>query len=116
MIRLLADENFNGRILRGVLRIRTDADIVRVQVTPMLHVPDPKLLDWAAQQNRIVISHDTDTMTGFANERITQKLLMPGLIIARDSLPIGLVVDNLLMILGASDMHDWENAVTFLPL
>jgi hypothetical protein len=33
MIRFLADENFNGKILRGVRRARPDADIVRVQDT-----------------------------------------------------------------------------------
>ena len=62
MIRLLADEIFNGKIIRGVLRIRTDADIIRAQDTVMLHASDPKLLEWAAQQGRIVLSHDHETM------------------------------------------------------
>ena len=35
MIRFLADENFNGRILRGVRRENPDADILRVQDSPV---------------------------------------------------------------------------------
>jgi hypothetical protein len=31
MFRLLADENFNGDIVRGLLLRRTDIDLVRVQ-------------------------------------------------------------------------------------
>ena len=31
MLRLLADENFNGEVVRGLLLRQPDADIVRVQ-------------------------------------------------------------------------------------
>ncbi len=31
MLRLLADENFNNQIVRGILRQRPEIDIVRVQ-------------------------------------------------------------------------------------
>ena len=35
MMRLLADENFDNRILRGIRREKTDVDIVRVQDTEL---------------------------------------------------------------------------------
>ena len=116
MIRLLADENFNGRILRGVRRDRPDTDILRVQDTALYQAPDPDVLEWAAQQERIVLTHDVETMVGYAHARVAAGLPMPGVIIARDTLPLGQVVADLLIILEASEMPDWENLVIFLPL
>jgi len=78
MIRFLADENFNGKILRGVRRELPDADIVRVQDTAIYQAPDPQVLEWAAQQGRILLTHDIETMVGYANQRIAAGLLMPG--------------------------------------
>jgi hypothetical protein len=116
MIRFLADENFNGKILRGVQRERPDSDIVRVQDTLFYQAPVPGVLEWAAQEGRILLSHDIATIVGYANERIALGLPMPGVIVARASLPIGQVIEDLLTILDASEMSDWDNLVTFLPL
>ncbi|MBN1563709.1 MAG: DUF5615 family PIN-like protein [Anaerolineae bacterium] len=106
MIRFLADENFNGRILRGIQRENPDAHIVRVQDTAMYEAPDPQVLEWAAQENRIVLTHDVETMVGYANDRLTNELPMPGVIIVHDDLPIGQVVEDLLIVLNASEMDD----------
>jgi hypothetical protein len=115
MIRFLADENFNGKILRGIQRERPDADILRVQDTPLYQAPDPQMLEWAAQERRILLTHDIETLVGYANERVAHGLPMPGVIAARDSLPVGQVIEDLLIVLSASEMSDWENLVTFLP-
>lgn len=115
MIRFLADENFNGKILRGLRREHPEADIVRVQDTAIYEAPDPQVLEWAAQEGRILLTHDVETMVGYANERIARGLPMPGVMVARNTLPVGQVVDDLLTVLGASESSDWENLVTFLP-
>jgi predicted nuclease of predicted toxin-antitoxin system len=116
MIRFLADENFNGRILRGVLRVRPDVDVIRVQDTPVYQASDPDVLEWAAQEDRILLTHDIETLVGFANERIKAGQSMPGVIAVRNTLPIGEAIEDLLTIVGASEKSDWENTVQFLPL
>ncbi len=100
MVRFLADENFNGRILRGVWRERPHADIVRVQDTALYAAPDPQVLEWAAQENRIVLTHDVETMIGFARERLEKGEAMAGLIVVRDTVPIGQVIEDLLINFG----------------
>ena len=70
MIRLLADENFDNRILRGLWRVKPDIEIVRVQDTVMVGASDPKLLEWAANEGFILLTHDAETMVGFAYARI----------------------------------------------
>jgi hypothetical protein len=41
MLRLLVDENYNGRILRALKRQIPDLDVVRTQDTPLLGVGRP---------------------------------------------------------------------------
>lgn len=119
MIRLLADENFNGRILRGIFREIPDADIVRVQDTEIFEADDPTVLAWAATQKRILLTHDIKTMPKYANERLDAGLPMPGVIAADDGFPFGKVIEDILLILliiSASEPEEWENRVVFLPL
>jgi predicted nuclease of predicted toxin-antitoxin system len=116
MIRFLLDENFNGKIVRGLRARRPDVDMIRVQDTHLYGADDPTILDWAAREGRILLTHDIDTMTRFANERIRQGLPLAGVIFVRDTLPITQVIDDLLAIVGASDPDDWKDRTDFLPL
>jgi predicted nuclease of predicted toxin-antitoxin system len=57
VLAFLTDENFNGRIMRGVRRRRPDLDIVRVQDVGLSGADDPAVLEWAARFGRIVLTH-----------------------------------------------------------
>lgn len=48
MFRLLADENFNHDVVRGLLLRQPDLDIVTVQDVGLTGADDPDVLDWAA--------------------------------------------------------------------
>ena len=78
MIRLLADENFHGDVLRGILRVEPQLDVVRVQDTPLYRATDQVLLEWAAKDNRILLTHDVRTMTKYAYDRIRPDCLCLG--------------------------------------
>ena len=56
MLRLLADENFNGDIVRALLLRQPDLDIVRVQDVGLAGAGDPDILAWAAANDRIVLT------------------------------------------------------------
>ncbi len=58
MLRFVADENFNGDIVRGLLLRRPDVDLVRVQDAGLTGADDPEILAWATAHDRIVLSHD----------------------------------------------------------
>jgi predicted nuclease of predicted toxin-antitoxin system len=74
MLKLLADENFDNTILRGLLRRQSDIDIIRVQDTELYGANDPTVLAWAAQENRILLTHDVATITCYAYERIAKEM------------------------------------------
>jgi hypothetical protein len=113
MIRFLLDENFNGKIVRGLRARQPDVDMIRVQDTEQAGKDDASVLIWAAQEGRILLTHDLATMTKYAHEHLAQGLPLAGVVFVRDTLPIAQVIDDLLAILGASE---WENRIDFLPL
>lgn len=44
-MRLLTDENFNGAILRGIVRRLPELDIIRVQDVGLMATDDPDILE-----------------------------------------------------------------------
>ena len=116
MIRLLADENFHGDVLRGLLRVEPRLDIVRVQDTPLYQATDPVVLEWAAAEDRILLTHDVQTMTKHAYDRIRAGLPMPGVIEVRDDVPTGQAIEEILIVLSASQPGELANRITYIPL
>jgi len=116
MLRLLIDENFDQRILRG-LRLRSyQVDYVLVQQVGMSGSTDTNLLAWAAKENRIVITHDANTMTRYANERMKEGLPIAGLIIVPDRLEIGRVIADLELVIECATESDLRDQIQYLPL
>ena len=115
-MRFLADENFNNDIVRGLLRRDSTFDIVRVQDTEISGADDPTVLAWADQENRILLTHDVNTITKYAYERIEAGMPMPGVIEIRRSVPLSLAIDELLLIDGATSEEEWENRIGYLPI
>ncbi len=97
MLRLLADENFNNQIVRGLLRRKPEIDIVRVQDVGLSATDDRIILEWAAQQNRVLLTHDVETMTRYAYERVQAGLDMPGVFEVSRSVPVSLAIEEILI-------------------
>ena len=106
MLRFLADENFNNDILRGMLRRNPALDLVRVQDTELVGADDPSVLAWAATQGRVLLTHDAETMTHYAYERVRSGLAMPGVFEVSRRQPIGVIVEDLLMLAEASEVGE----------
>jgi hypothetical protein len=102
--------------VRGVLRQSPDIDIVRVQDVDLSGADGPTVLAWAAQQGRIVLTHDVATMTTFAYQRIQAGLSMPGLFEVSRRVPVGLAIEEIILIAECSIEGEWEGQVRFLPL
>ena len=116
MLRLLADENFNGDIVRGLLLRQPDLDIVRVQDVGLAGADDADVLTWAADNKRIVLTHDRATMADFAYERVVAGEPMAGVFILNDRFPAGQAIEEILLIIACSDPADWDGRVVYIPL
>ncbi|HEX8734890.1 MAG TPA: DUF5615 family PIN-like protein [Pyrinomonadaceae bacterium] len=116
MIRFLSDEDFNRRILRGLRRRLPTLDVVRVQDIGLITQPDTEVLEWAAKENRVLLTHDITTMSKHAFDRVNQGLPMPGIIEVPQLVPIGEAIEELILIAECSLENEWQNQVIFLPL
>jgi len=102
MLRLAADENFNNDIVRGLLRRKPDLDIVRVQDAGLSGANDPTILEWAAQEGRVLLTHDVSTLTRYADERVEAGKPMPGVFEVSRKVPIGVAIEDILLIAECS--------------
>ena len=116
MLLLIADENFNNTIVRGLLRVKPDLDIVRVQDIGLSSADDLAVLEWAAQEDRILLTHDVSTITKYAYERVTAGKYMPGVIEVNRSVPIGVAIDDILLITETFQSRELQGQVMYLPI
>jgi Domain of unknown function (DUF5615) len=116
MFRLLADENFNGDIVRGLLLRRPDLDIVRVQDIGLAGAVDAEILAWAAENNRVVLTHDRATMADNAYERVRGGEGTAGIFILNDRLPVGEAIAEILLVVSCSEQAEWSGRALYLPL
>ena len=116
MLRLAADENFNNAILRGLLRRKPDLDLVRIQDIGLSGENDPDVLEWAAQEGRVLLTHDVTTITRYAYERVSVGKSMPGVFEVSRTLPIGTAIEDILLLAEYSREGEWEGQVRYLPL
>ena len=116
MLRLAADEDFNGRIVRGILRRLPQVDLVRVQGVGLSGADDRQVLDFAAREGRLLLTHDAKTMPPQAYERVASRLAMPGVVICGQDLPIREVIEDVALLSECSEEGEWEGQVIYLPL
>jgi predicted nuclease of predicted toxin-antitoxin system len=113
---LLSDEDFNNRIVRGLLRRFPLLDLVRAQDVGLAGKHDTEVLEWAAREARLVLTHDFATMLDFAYSRVERGLQMPGVIALSQDFPIGEAINELIVLIEYSLEDEWKNQVVFLPL
>ena len=116
MLRLAADENFNNDIVRGLWRRKSELDIVRIQDVGLSGADDPTVLEWAAREGRVLLTHDVTTMTRYAYERVRAGQPMPGVFEVSRTVPIGRAIKDILLLAECSLENEWEGQVRYLPL
>ena len=114
-VRFLADADLNQKIVVGLRRRESSIDIWSAHEGNVIGLADPEVLRVAADSGRILLSHDQKTMPRHFMELLRERS-SPGLIIVRQGVPVGVAIDELLMIGEASTAEDWVNALVFLPL
>ena len=116
MLRLAVDENFNNNIVRGLLRKQPGLDIVRLQDVGLSGADDPTVLAWAAQEGRVLLTHDVSTITRYAYERVRAGRSMPGVFEVSRDVRIGRAIEDILLLAECSLDEEWEGQVRYLPL
>src|ERR671936_175766 len=111
MLALAADEYFNYDIVRGLLRRNPELNIVRVQEVGLSGANDPTVLESAAQEGRVLLTHDVTTITRYAYERVQAGEPMPGVFEVSRDLAIGRAIEEILLLAEYSLEGEWEGQV-----
>ncbi len=115
MIKLLIDHDFNHRILKGLTKKIPDLDFVTPIQLGNIAESDENHLAWAWENKRVIVSHDVNTMTDAAYQRLKVGNSIFGLILVPQSMPIGDAIEELEIIIKSSEENDFENLVEYLP-
>jgi hypothetical protein len=116
MLRYLADEDFDNRILKALRRREPELDWIRVQDIGLSGSQDETVLQFAAEHQRIVLTRDVSTMPSAAYDRVKRAESMPGLIVVPNRMAIGQAIDELIFLARESVSNEWEGHVTWLPI
>lgn len=115
MLRLLIDQDLDHDILRGLIRRILQLDAVTAFEIGMSKATDPQLLTWAAQEGRIVITHDRKTMPAHAADLMRQGRNIAGLFVVPRSMPLHQMIEDLEMMVTCSENDEWVNVIRYLP-
>jgi hypothetical protein len=116
MLRLATDENVHGDIIKGLRHKDPELDLVRVVDIGLAQTEDTLILDWAAQEGRILVTADLNTMVGFARERVLKALPMPGVLALRRNVAVGPVIDDILLVAQCQSAEEMKDQVLYVPL
>lgn len=114
-IRYQADADLNQAIVTGVLRQEPTIDFQTALAAGLEGVKDSEVLAIAAQQGRILVSHDRKTMPLEFAEFITSNH-SGGVIIVSQKVPFEVVIKELVMIWAISSPEEWSDRIAKLPL
>ena len=78
-------------------------------------MPDPEVLALAAQQGRLLVTHDVHSMPRHFGEFLAAGGNSPGVLLIRQSVPVAIATDWLVLIWLASEAPDWENRIVEIP-
>jgi hypothetical protein len=114
-VKWLSDECFDNDIIRGILRRAPSFDFVRAQDVPEVAGRDDEvLLAWESRNDRVVLTHDLATMVSAC--RLEGQFAFPAIVVVPDSLPIGRIIEDVLLLDQCSAESDWAAGVIYLPL
>ena len=116
MLSVLIDENLDQRILRGLRLQVQNLDYLIVQETELQSSGDAALLAWAAEHERVLVTHDVNTVPKYAYERVRMGEPVAGVVIVPEDLAIGIAIEELAVLIECSELEELTNQVKYVPI
>ena len=114
-IRFQADADLNQVIVSGLLRRFPEMDFRTAAQAGLVGRQDPEVLILAADDGRVLVTHDKQTMPRHFGE-FAAKAPSPGLIVVPQHLAVADAIEDLAVIWAASESEEWINRLVYLPL
>ena len=115
MLKLVSDADVHGAVPRALLD-EPGTDFIRVQAALPEGALDPQVLEWAAAEDRVLLTNDRSTMIAYALQRVRSGLPMPGLIVLPPHPWIAKALEDIRLIAGVCSPDELRDRIVFLPL
>lgn len=113
--RFLADEDSDQRIVRTTRKFEPALEFASVHEFGLSGRPDHEVLEFAASEDWIVVSHDVNTMIEAAKSRIRAGALLGGLFLTSQASRRRRIAESLVLVWSASEGEEWRDRIEFLP-
>ncbi|MDJ0716476.1 MAG: DUF5615 family PIN-like protein [Prochloraceae cyanobacterium] len=117
-IRYLIDENLPNLYREQLLRRSSDLTVWAVGApgAPSRGTLDPEILFWCEQNNFILVTKNRASMPVHLAEHLAQNHHIPGIFVLRPKATIGQIIDDLILIAEVSEMSEYRDRITHIPL
>lgn len=114
-VRFQADADLKQAIVTGAIRQCPELDFQSANQAGLEGIKDPEVLALAAQEGRVLVTHDRKTMpTEFG--RFIMSNNSSGVLILSQNLPISEAINAIILVWEASTAEEWVNQIMTFPL
>ena len=118
MRRYLIDENISPQYRTQLLNHEPSLTVLAVgdEGAPPKSTPDPEILVWCEQNQFNLITNNRESMPQHLSDHLLAGHHVPGIFTINLEVPMGKIIEELLLIAGASDEDEYINEIKYLPL
>ena len=118
MRRFLIDENISPQYRTQLLNHEPSLTVLVIgdEDAPPKSTPDPEILEWCEQHQFILITNNRESMPQHLSDHLSAGHHVPGIFTINLEVPMGKIIEELLLIAGASDEDEYIDRITYIPL
>ena len=115
---LLFDENMSDRLRSGLSRRNPDIQTLSIgdEGAPPRGTLDPEILRWMDAHGYSLVTYNRRSMPRHLDDHVAAGGRVPGLFVINDRTPLGLAIEELLLICGAGGLDEFADCITHIPL
>ena len=118
MRRFLIDENISPRYRTQLLYHEPSLTVLVIgdEGAPPKSTPDPEILVWCEKNKFNLITNNRESMPQHLSDHLAQGHHVPGIFTIKRKVPMKLIIEQLLLIAGASEEDEYMDQITYIPL
>ena len=118
MRRFLIDENISPEYRTQLLNHEPSLKVFVIgdEDAPAKGAPDPEILEWCEQNQFNLITNNRRSMPEHLSDHLAAGHHVPGIFTINLEVPMGLIIDQLILIISASDEDEYIDRITYIPL
>ena len=118
MRRYLIDENISPKYRTQLLYHEPSLTVLVIgdEGAPAKGTSDSEILMWCEQNQFSLITNNRESMPQHLSDHLSAGHHVPGIFTIKRRVPMGEIIDQLLLIAGASDTDEYIDQITYTPL